>query len=78
MIKKLIVFDDDTAHLLEDFPNQSQVVREATKLYIEHILPDTVEGMRTSYKILGVAVANLKKDLREVDSKLDYIAGRLK
>lgn len=67
MKKLLIVFDEETASLLEAYPNKSEIIRQATKLYIEHISTDTVEGMRASYKIIN-------KQLREVDSKLDYIA----
>lgn len=67
MKKLLIAFDDDTAHLLKQYPNMSEIVRTATQLYIGHILPDTVEGLRASYKIIG-------KQLKEIDSKINYLA----
>lgn len=70
MKKLLIVFDDDTAHLLSEYPNKSEIVRKATKLYIGHILPDTAEGLRTSYKIIA-------SYLKEIDSKLDFMDKKL-
>lgn len=70
MKKLLIVFDDETANLLSDYPNMSQIVRNATQLYIGHILPDTAEGMRMSFKIIA-------KALKEIDSKVDYIAKKV-
>lgn len=66
----LIKFDDETAKELAKFPNMSQTVRDATKLYIEHISTDTVEGLRASYKLIS-------KQLKEIDSKLNYIAGKV-
>ena len=70
MKKLLIIFDDETANLLAKESNMSQVVRDATKLYIEHISTDTVEGLRASYKTIA-------KALQEMDSKIDYIAGKI-
>lgn len=70
MKKILVVFDDETANLLAQYPNKSKVIRDATNFYIGHITTDTVEGMRASYK----AIAHT---LKELDSKLDYIAGRM-
>lgn len=77
MKKLLIVFDDETANLLQDYPNMSQVVRNATQLYIGHILPDTAEGLRASYKIVTKLLLELKLQQKELDSKVDYIAGKL-
>jgi hypothetical protein len=62
----LIVFDDETANLLNGVPNKSHIVREATKLYLGDILTDTREGLRTSYRIIA-------KSLKDIDGKLDYI-----
>lgn len=70
MKKKLIVFDDAMAKELEQYPNMSEVVRKAVGLYIGHIQPDTVEGLRTGYK-------NILILLKEIDSKIDYIAEKL-
>lgn len=77
MQKLLIVFDDDTATLLRDYPNMSEIVRNATQLYIGHILPDTAEGLRTSYKLVAKALTELTLAMKEADSKLDYIAGKI-
>ena len=70
MKKLLIVFDDETADLLDKYPNMSEVVRQATQLYIGHILPDTVDCLRASY-------IKIAKALVEIDSKIDYIAGKV-
>lgn len=70
MKKLLIAFDDETANLLMEYPNMSQTVRTATQLYIGHILPETIDGLRASYKTIG-------KALKEIDSKIDYIADKM-
>lgn len=67
MKKLLVIFDDDTAKELEKHPNMSEIVRNATQLYIQHILPDTTGGIRSSYKLIA-------DTLKEIDSKIDYIA----
>ena len=70
MKKLLIAFDDETANLLSKEINMSEVVRKATQLYIEHISTDTIDGIRTSYKIIA-------KKLQDIDSKIDYLARKL-
>lgn len=77
MKRMLIVFDDKTADLLSQYPNKSKVVREATELYIAHILPDTMKGIRASYKVFIAFLEKLSKEQQEMDSKLDYIAKRV-
>jgi len=67
MKKILVAFDDDTAKVLAKYPNQSEIIREATKLYIEHISTGKIEAIAASYKILV-------KLMKEVDSKVDYLA----
>lgn len=66
----LVTLDDDLDTLLSKYPNQNEVTRTALRLYIGDITPDTVDGLRKSYNIF----VKLAKDM---DSKLDYIAGRL-
>lgn len=70
MNKLLIVLDEESSHLLKDIPNKSENIRQAIKLYNGHILPDTAEGLRASYKIIV-------KSLKEIDSKLDYLDNKL-
>lgn len=71
MKKKIIVFDDESAKVLETKINQSQYVREAVKYMSMDITPDTIDGLRKSYDAV-------KDKLKEIDSKLDYIAERVK
>lgn len=70
MKKLLVTLDDDLAKELERFPNKSEVIRKATRLYVQHILTDELAGMRTGYKVIGTY-------LQEIDKKIDYIAGKL-
>lgn len=71
MKKKLIVLSDELAKELEPFPNQSDVIRKSLEFYIGHITPDTVDGLRAAYKIITLK-------LKEIDSKVDYLAGKVK
>lgn len=71
MKKLLVVLDDETSKVLEREINKSRFVREAVKYVSMDITPDTIEGMRSSYLMVA-------KQLKEIDSKLDYIAGRIK
>jgi Arc/MetJ-type ribon-helix-helix transcriptional regulator len=52
MKKLLVVLDDELSKELDKYPNKSQVVREALKIYNGHISTDTVAGLRQSYKSL--------------------------
>jgi len=70
MKKKLLTLDDETADLLAKYPNQSQVAREAIKLYLGYILPDNIDGMRAGYE-------KLFKQIKEIESKIDYLARKV-
>jgi hypothetical protein len=70
MKKKLITLDDETSKVLEKYPNQSQVMREAIKLYAMDISLPTITGLLASYKQMIVLQ-------REINSKLDYLAKEL-
>lgn len=70
MKKLLVVLDDETAHLLEQKINKSAFVREAIKYMSMDITPDKMDGLRVSF--LQVAAK-----LKEMDAKIDYIAGRV-
>ena len=69
--------DEETANLLSNYPNQSQVAREAIKLYLGDILPGTVQGLRTSFEMLQASNQALLKQLKDMDSKLDYMDKKL-
>lgn len=68
--KLLITLDDETDNLLQGEQNQNETVRKAVRLYKSDITTDTLEGIRLSYKIIT-------KALKEIDSKIDYLAGKL-
>lgn len=71
MRKLLVSLDDDLANLLAKYPNQNETVRLALKLYISDIVPETLEGIRAAY-------GQLTKAIVEVDSKINYIASKIK
>ena len=48
----------------------SQTVRDSLDLYLSDITPDTIDGLRAAF-------STLSKLTKEIDSKLDYLAGRL-
>ena len=70
MKKKLIVFDDESAKVLDGKINQSHYVREAVKYMSMDITPETIDGMRKGWNALT-------KKLEELESKIDYIAKRV-
>lgn len=52
MKKLLLTLDDDMAKELAKYPNRSETLREAFRIYNGHISTDTVVGLRASYKQL--------------------------
>lgn len=53
MRKLLVTLDDDLAKELSKYPNQNETIRTALRLYNEDIsTPDTIHGLRKSYKAL--------------------------
>lgn len=74
MKKLLVTLDDETATLLERFPNKSAIIRECTKLYLGHILTDTVDGMRASYLVVGKRLEAINDKVDDMNSKLDFIS----
>lgn len=71
MIRMTFQVDDTISPLLQAEPNQSKLVRDLLRQHYSDI-PTTVNddihhGMIAIYKLL-----------KETDSKIDYIAGRLK
>lgn len=67
MKKLLVCLDDETFNLLDGDANKSATIRSAIKLYKSDISTDSIEGLRRSYLAVG-------KQLKEIDSKLDYLA----
>ena len=70
MRKLLITLDDDLSNLLAKYSNQNEIVRRALRLYIGDITTDDIEAIKSTYKIIA-------RDLKEIDSKIDYIAGKI-
>lgn len=70
MKKLLVVLDDETASLLEGKINKSEFVRQAVKYMSMDITPETIEGLRQSFTQIALK-------LRDMDSKLDYIASKV-
>ncbi len=52
MRKLLLTLDDDMSKELAKYPNQSEVLREAFRIYKLDISTDTVAGMRKSFTVL--------------------------
>lgn len=77
MRKLLVTLDDELDTLLAGMPNQGGMMRECTKLYMGHILPETANGLRASYMIVGKRLEAVNDKIDELDSKLDYIARKL-
>ena len=71
MRKLLVTLDDELSPLLAKYPNQSEIVRKALRLYIHDISTDDMAQIKASYKII-VSV------LKDMDSKIDYLAERIK
>lgn len=70
MRKLLVTLDDEADTLLAKEKNQTAVILEAVKLYKNNITTDKLEGMRATY-------VTIVKLLKEIDSKIDYIAARV-
>ena len=81
MKKILITLDDDTAKVLDKYPNKSHVVREALNVYLGHISTDTVSGLRQSYKQLQSFMENkfdgYDESFRRMDKLIEYIESRM-
>ncbi len=77
MKKILVNMDEETFNLLEGETNRSETVRQSIRVYKGDILPETVEGMRAAFGMLSKKISNTEDLIKEVDSKVDYIASRL-
>lgn len=81
MKKLLVTLDDDLAKELDKFPNKSQIVREALKIYNEHIYTDTVEGLRQSYdtlrKFMATKFEGYDESFKRMDKLIDYLETRM-
>lgn len=65
-----IILDEETSNLLKGSKNKSRTIREALKVYNQCI---TLDSMTTIKQVL-IAQRDL---IKELDSKMDYLAGRL-
>lgn len=70
MRRLLVTLDDDLDKVLTGLPNQNLVVRAALRLYLCDIEEETLQGLRAGY-------ANLAAKIKDMDSKIDYIASRI-
>jgi Arc/MetJ-type ribon-helix-helix transcriptional regulator len=52
MKRMIITIDDETAKVLAKHPNQSEIVRQALKLYQEDITTDTLAGIKEAFRIM--------------------------
>lgn len=50
MKQVLVIFPEELAKELDKYPNKSETLREAFRIYNGHITTDTVAGLRQSYK----------------------------
>lgn len=65
-----IILDEETSNLLKGSKNKSKTIREALKVYNQCV---TLDSMTTIKQVLIT-----QRDLiKELDSKMDYLAGRL-
>ncbi len=67
MRKLLVTLDDDLDERLKHVVNQNEVVRVALRLYLAEDVGSSLDGLRAGYAILA-------KALKEIDSKIDYLA----
>lgn len=65
MRKLLVTLDDDLSKVLAEKPNQSEVVREALRLYNENITTGTLVGMRQSFVLLTKKLQDLEDRFTE-------------
>lgn len=81
MKKLLLTLDDDMAKELAKYPNRSETLREAFRIYNGHISTDTIAGLRVSYKqlrdfmeekfeIYDVAFARLDKLISVLETRM--------
>lgn len=62
-----IILDEETSNLLKGIKNKSRYIREAIKVYNQCVTPDTAELQSKMMMRMGIL-------LKEIDSKVDYLA----
>lgn len=69
-----IVFDDDTAKVLAKYPNKSQMVRDAVKLYDNDVTTETKEGILAMFRIIIKRLDELETPAITISSEptIDY------
>lgn len=73
MSKRLIIFDEETANLLDNSPNASETVRQAVKAYHQHISPDGKKNLVQAMTDIDKLQRELNKSLKEFDERLIYL-----
>lgn len=77
MRKLLVTLDDELDNWLSGHINQTEVIREALRVYKGDIKTPTLDGIKQAFNQSQRNTAIIKDYLKEIDSKLDYIASRL-
>lgn len=82
MRKLLITLDDELDNLLAGAPNQSEIVRNALRLYMHDIsTPDTIAGLRESYSKLQSYMQskseNYDRSFAKLDKLIEYLETRV-
>ena len=66
MKKKIITLDNTLAKELESYPNQSEIVREALRVYMEYISPEVIVNLRKTFKIIDGRLANIEQSIETI------------
>ena len=71
MKKKLITLDEETFNLLSKYPNASEVVRDALRVYIQHISLENLAKMDVAWKANVSAIKKLSTQYEERTAELN-------
>lgn len=81
MRKLLVTLNDELSKELAKYPNQSEIVRDALRVYNNDISTDTVRGLRQSYaliiKRLDDSFAKYDESFQKLDKLIDYLETRM-
>ena len=68
-----ITMDDKSFNLLEGKKNKSETIRDALEIQNLCVSPDKVKNLALIIRSLAVDYKSVKEELREINSKLDYL-----
>lgn len=71
MKKLLVVLDDELAKELKSYPNQSEVVRNALRVYIGHITPEVIKGLQVAYGKIHERLAGIELATEKIAQKAE-------